>query len=413
MAEQTSRLGRGWIISITTVVVLIGLFFFLRSEFHGAVAINVAQVQYQDIRSTVSTNAKVQPIEDFQARASAPGVVAKLFVQVGQKVVKGQELLQMDDSEARNRLAGAQASLTSNEATLKNMQSGGTQDELLSEKADLASAETQESQAASALAALRILQAKGAASPNEVAAASQKLQSAQARVADLKARRSGRYGSTDLTTQQAQLANARVGVQTAEAALSNVDIRSPLAGTVYYIPVAQYDFVGAADALVNVADLTRLRITAYFDEPDIGKLKVGQPVSIVWEGKPNEEWHGHVQIAPTTVISYGTRNVGECIITVDDANGDLLPNTNVTVTVTTQQKAHALSVPREALHTEGPTSYIYKVVNNHLQKVVVQVGLLNMNLVEITAGLNEGDTVALGATTEAELSDGLEVKAQP
>jgi len=413
MAEQTSRLGRGWIISITTVVVLIGLFFFLRSEFHGAVAINVAQAQYQDIRSTVSTNAKVQPIEDFQARASAPGVVAKLFVQVGQKVVKGQELLQMDDSEARNRLAGAQASLTSNEATLKNMQSGGTQDELLSEKADLASAETQESQAASALAALRILQAKGAASPNEVAAASQKLQSAQARVADLKARRSGRYGSTDLTTQQAQLANARVGVQTAEAALSNVDIRSPLAGTVYYIPVAQYDFVGAADALVNVADLTRLRITAYFDEPDIGKLKVGQPVSIVWEGKPNEEWHGHVQIAPTTVISYGTRNVGECIITVDDANGDLLPNTNVTVTVTTQQKAHALSVPREALHTEGPTSYIYKVVNNHLQKVVVQVGLLNMNLVEITAGLNEGDTVALGATTEAELSDGLEVKAQP
>jgi len=413
MAEQTSRLGRGWIISITTVVVLIGLFFFLRSEFHGAVAINVAQVQYQDIRSTVSTNAKVQPIEDFQARASAPGVVAKLFVQVGQKVVKGQELLQMDDSEARNRLAGAQASLTSNEATLKNMQSGGTQDELLSEKADLASAETQESQAASAFAALQILQAKGAASPNEVAAASQKLQSAQARVADLKARRSGRYGSTDLTTQQAQLANARVGVQTAEAALSNVDIRSPLAGTVYYIPVAQYDFVGAADALVNVADLTRLRITAYFDEPDIGKLKVGQPVSIVWEGKPNEEWHGHVQIAPTTVISYGTRNVGECIITVDDANGDLLPNTNVTVTVTTQQKAHALSVPREALHTEGPTSYIYKVVNNHLQKVVVQVGLLNMNLVEITAGLNEGDTVALGATTEAELSDGLEVKAQP
>ncbi len=413
MAEQTSRLGRGWIISIITVVVLVGLFFFLRSEFHGAVTISTAQAHYEDIRVPVSTNGKVQPIEDFQARASAPGVVAKLFVQVGQKVVKGQELLQMDDSEARNRLAGAEASLTSSEAALKNMQSGGTQDELLSEKADLASAETQESQAAAALTALQALQAKGAASPNEVAAASQKLQSAQARVADLKARRSGRYGSTDIATQKAQVANARVGVETAEAALSTVDIRSPLAGTVYYIPVAQYDFVGAADALVNVADLTRLRITAYFDEPDIGKLKVGQPVKIVWEGKPNEEWHGHVQIAPTTVQSYGTRNIGECIITVDDANGDLLPNTNVTVTVTTQQKAHALSVPREALHTDGLTSYVYKVVNNHLQRVVVQVGLLNMNLVEITSGLNEGDTVALGATTEAELSDGLEVKAQP
>jgi len=171
--------------------------------------------------------------------------------------------------------------------------------------------------------------------------------------------------------------------------------------------------VQSGEALLNVADLTRLQVRAYFDEPDIGKLKEGQPVRIVWDAKPNEEWHGHIVQAPTTVISYGTRNVGECIITVDDAKGDLLPNTNVTVTVTTQQKSHVLSVPREALHTEGDNSYIYKVVDGHLRKTLVQVGLLNMNLVEITGGLKEDDTVALGATSEAELSDGLEVKAQP
>jgi len=413
MAEQNSRLARGWIVGITTLVVLVGLFFFLRSEFHGTVTINVSQVQYQDIRSTVSTNGKVQPIDDYQAHAPAPGVVARLFVAVGQKVAKGEELVQMDDSDARNRLANAQALLSANEATLRSMQSGGTQDELLGQKADLASAQTQLQQASQALTALQALQAKGAASANEVASAQQRLQSAQARVDQLKARSTGRYGSTELANQQEQVANARVGVQAAESALGGVDIRSPIPGTVYYVPIAQYDFVQGGEALVNVADLTRLQVTAYFDEPDIGKLKVNQPVRIVWEGKPNEEWHGHIQIAPTTVISYGTRNVGECVITVDDANGDLLPNTNVTVTVTTQQKAHVLSVPREALHTDGQTNYIYKVVNNHLQKVLVQVGLLNMNLVEITAGLKEGDTVALGATTEAELSNGLEVKAQP
>jgi len=413
MAEQTSRQGRGWIAGIAALAVLILLFFFLRSMFHGTVAVTVAKVEYQEIRSTVSTNGKVVPVDDYQAHAPAPGVVANLFVAVGQKVSRGQSLVQMDDSDARNHLASAQALLATNETTLQNMQSGGTQDELLGQKTDLAAAQTQVTQASSALASLQALQAKGAASPNEVTAAEQKLQADQARLTALKARRTDRYGSNDLAAQQAQVATAREGVEAAKSTLGGVDIHSPLNGTVYYVPVAQYDFVQSGEALLNVADLTRLQVRAYFDEPDIGKLKEGQPVRIVWDAKPNQEWHGHIVQAPTTVISYGTRNVGECIITVDDAKGDLLPNTNVTVTVTTQQKSHVLSVPREALHTEGDNSYIYKVVDGHLRKTLVQVGLLNMNLVEITGGLKEDDTVALGATSEAELSDGLEVKAQP
>src|SRR5205085_1296678 len=89
---------------------------------------------------------------------------------------------------------------------------------------------------------------------------------------------------------------------------------------------------GAASP-AEVADLNRIQVRAYFDEPEIGRLAVGQSVKIVWDAKPNQTWHGHISRAPSTVITYGTRNVGECIITVDDARGDLLPNTNVTVTV--------------------------------------------------------------------------------
>jgi len=412
MAEQTSHQGRGWIVGVSTLVVLILLFFILRSVFHGTVEVSVAPVQYQDIRSTVSTNGKVVPVDDYQAHAPAPGVVSKLFVAVGQKVSKGEELVQMDDSDARNRLASAQALLATNETALQNMQHGGTQDELTGQKADLATAQTQQTQAAAALASLQALQAKGAASSNEVAAAAQRLQADQARVATLQARKTSRYGANDLAAQQAQVANAREGVQAAESALGGVDVHSPLNGTVYYVPVAQYDFVPAGDPLLYVADLTHLQVRAYFDEPDIGKLKVGQTVKIVWDAKPNQEWHGHIAQAPTTVITYGTRNVGECVITVDDANGDLLPNTNVTVTVTTQAKTHVLTVPHEAVHTEGDNNYVYKVVDGHLHKTLVQVGLINLTLEEITSGLNEGDSVALGATSEAELSDGLEVKAQ-
>ena len=97
--------------------------------------------------------------------------------------------------------------------------------------------------------------------------------------------------------------------------------------------------------------------------------------------------------------------------TVDDADGVLQPNANVTVTVTTAQHPHVLSIPREALHDEGSQPYVFRVVHNKLGALpgCPQTGIVNLTQVEITGGLAEGDTVALNATTNRELSAGLEV----
>ena len=131
---------------------------------------------------------------------------------------------------------------------------------------------------------------------------------------------------------------------------------------------------------------------------------------ITWDAKPNQTWHGHISRAPSTVIVYGTRNVGECIITVDDAQGDLLPNTNVVVTVTISQRFNVLTIPREALRTEGANSFVYRIVQDKLVRTPVQVGVQNLNRVEILSGLSEKDIVALNATSNRDLSNGLAVK---
>lgn len=391
----------------------LALFFYIRSG-RGVVTVGAAKVERHNLASEKSTNGRVVPLQDFQAHAPMPGVVEKIEVRLGQAVQNNQELLQMDDSQARKDLAAAQASLASSLATLQAMQQGGTQDERLAQTADLDNAKIQVAQDTTALAALQALQAKGAASANEVALAQQHLNAAQEHVRQLQARRTARYSSDDLTAQKAQVAQAKAAVDAAQIAYDGVNIHSPFAGTVYAIPVTQYEFVAAGETLVQVADLNKLQIKAYFDEPDIGLLKAGQPVTIKWDAKPDHLWHGHVIQAPTTIIAYGgTRNVGECLISVDDAKSDLLPNTTVTVTVTELQHTDVLSLPREALHTIGNSDFVYKIVDNTLVRTPIQVGLTNLTRFEILGGLNEGDVVALGATTEADLGDGLRVKVQP
>ena len=383
--------------------------FGIRFVTRDVVEVRAAPVTHQNLVSTVPTNGLVEPVELFQAHAQSPGVVEKIYVHVGDKVKKGDLLLKMQDADAVSRLATAKSSLSSAQATMHDLQQGGTQEERLSMEADLARAQQQEDQAQKSLAALRQLQQKGAASASEVAAAEQRLQTATTTLKSVQQRQTDRYSTTDRSKVQAQVNDARAAVAAAQSTYSNDNIRTPIAGTVYAIPVADYDFVNAGETLADVADLKRMRVRAYFDEPEIGKLAVGQAVRIHWDASPNRVWHGHISRAPSTVKTYGTRNVGECLITVDDAQEDLLPNTNVTVTVTVSQRFNVLSVPREALHTEGG-DYVYRIVQGKLVRTPVQVGVTNLTRVEILSGLTEKDVVALNATSNRDLSNGLAVK---
>ncbi len=395
-----------WAILLTVIVLA---YIIYRSTTRDLIEVRASTVDHQNMVSAISTNGKVEPIGEFQAYAPAAGVVAKVYVQVLQKVRAGDLLIKMDDSDAVAKLASATAILRTAEATLQDMKQGGSQEERITLSGDLSRAQLQQQQAQKDIAALQQLQQTGAASASEVAAAQERLQVANTSLQNIQNRTTQRYSPSDRARVEAQVADARAALLAAHSTYNSYNIRTPQAGTVYSIPASTYDFVPAGENLVDVADLNKIQVHAYFDEPEIGKLGVGQAVKITWDAKPTQTWHGHITVAPTTVVTYGTRNVGECLITVDDARGDLLPNTNVVVTVTVAQRFNTLTIPREALHSDSG-DFVYRIVNNKLVRTPVQVGLLNLVRAEITGGLSEKDIVARNATNNRELTNGLPVK---
>ena len=262
------------------------LVFYIRSQ-HALVGVTAARVEPQTLTQTKAANGRVEPLENLSAPAPGPGTVAKIFVKVGQEVQAGQELVRMDDRDARKELATAEASLASSRLALQTQKQGGTAAERVASTADIDAAKAQVQQYTNSVAALQKLQAQGAASANEVAQAQHQLTSAQAKLNELQATKGARYSAEDLRAQRAMVAQAQAGVDAARSAYAGVDIHAPFAGTVYAIPVAQYQFVSAGETLIQVANLKRLQIRAYFDEPEIGQLKVGQSVTIGWQAKPN------------------------------------------------------------------------------------------------------------------------------
>jgi HlyD family secretion protein len=397
-----------WLAGIAFIVLCV---YGVRRLFREQVEVRVVPVTYQTLTSTVSTNGTVEPVDEYQAHAPFAGAIKQIAVDVDQHVSKGQLLVRMDDADAQARLTAAKAALESDLILVRDLQNGGTVDELHRFQSDIASATLDQQQASTELATRRKLQQQGAASPAEVAAAQQKLDAANLTLRNAQQHQTSRYNGGDIQSAMSRVADARAAVTSAQNNLANVDIRSPISGSVYNIPFNQYDWVNSGDDILDVADLKQLRVRAYFDEPEIGKLAAGQPVKIEWAAKPGELWHGHVTLAPTSIFKYNTRNVGICLISVDDPTPDLIPNTNVTVTVTEAERDHVLSIPREALHTDGPRNFVYRIVNGKLQQTTVVVGALNLINVEIVSGLSANDLVVRGAKSSViELTDGLEVK---
>lgn len=397
-----------WATGIAVIVIIVVA---VRSLTREQVEVKVVPVSYQTLSSTVSTNGKVEPVEEFQVHAPFAGVIKQFFVEIGQHVSKGTLLVKMDDTDARGRLATAQSALESSRLVLRDLQSGGSPEDLNRFKSDIATAALEQQQAATDLAAKKSLLQKGAASQAEVAAAQQKFDSTSLTLQNARTHTSGRYTSADINNAKTRVAEAEAAVASAQSNLANVDIRSPINGSVYNMPVSQYDFVPFGDDILDVADLKRIQVRAYFDEPEIGKLAVGQPVKIVWDAKRDSVWHGRIALAPSTIYAYNTRSVGIAIITIDDPTPDLIPNTNVTVTVTEMQKPHVLSIPREALHTDGAQNFVYRIVNGKLAQITIVTGVVNLTNVEIISGLAENDVVVLSAKSSVtELTSGLEVK---
>jgi HlyD family secretion protein len=409
MAEESKQKSRIWL-WVGAGVVLVLVFFVARWMTRDQVPVRAAAATRTELVNTVSTNGIVEPITKYEFHSPLASSVKRIYVQEGQHVKAGQLLMQLDDVVARARVASAESMLRTAQATQEAILQGGTLEERQSLSSSVTRDELDLKQKEQALASLEKLQATGAASPAEVDAAKQRLTLAQDTLATDQGRQKTRYSPVERSRATAGVTDAQANLAAAQAVLAQTAIKAPVDGTVYSVPVANSDFVEEGKLLLQMADLKQVRVRAYFDEPDIGKLAVGQKIRIVWDAYPGKEWHGHITSLPATVVSYNTRNVGEVLVAIDDADDTLLPETHVTVTVTTSSAPNTLTVPREALHSEGGKPYVYRIISGNLVRTDVTTGIANLTQVPILSGLNAGDTVATTSMNGTPLEDGLPVK---
>jgi HlyD family secretion protein len=359
--------------------------------------VNVAKVARENLSSTVTTNGKVEPISPVPFHAGFSTSVEKLYISEGQQVKRGQPLFTLDDKSARAELNQARADLSAQEEALRVAKAGGQAGQIAKATADLAKAKASRDQLRRDNEALTRLTAEKAATPMELEQNRLALTQAEADVQSLeKIRQTVEDQAQADTSRVALLAQrARDQVQDLEGQLKTAHGVAPIDGTVYSLPIHVGDFVKEGDLLAEMADLHHVRVRAFIDEPDLGRLALHQPVDILWDAHPDRVWTGYTEILPKEVVSHGTRNVGELLCSVNNDQPELIPNVTVDVRIKISERPNVLVIPRGAVFVDRAKRFVFVVQGDRLHRRDIKVGIANPTMIEVDSGLNEGEVVAL------------------
>jgi HlyD family secretion protein len=396
-------------LSVTfAVIVAVAAFLAFRSYQRSFLDIRTAHPARESIHTGVVTNGKSEPIMYRELRAEMEGEVSSLDVREGETVRPGQRLLALGQRQSESDLQQARAELAEAQEALRLLRQGGTAAQIAELRAQADAARREREIASKQVQENERLVERGAVARVELELSRQRLAKAESELKLAEEKLARRYDPEEITRAEARVEAARAALGVAEFQLRAAVASSPLAGTVYSVPVRPGDHVNRGDVLARVGDVSRIRVRVFVDEPDLGRVAAGQKVLVTWDGLPGREWTGTVEQLPSEVEELGSRTVGEVACTVDNPSGELLPNTNVNVEIVTESKDNILALPREAVFGAEAGRHVFIVRSGALVQQAVQTGILSATRAEVLSGVSENDEVALAG--EQPFTDGMRVR---
>ena len=395
-----------WLVLLLAIAAAVIGWGFLRKN--APLKVTFTQVKRQKLVSTLPTNGKAEPIEWQPVRVETSGVVARLAVQEGQTVAKDAVLAEMRDPALQADIDAAQAKVEESRANLAALEAGGRPADLAEIDNSLARDRFDLQKAQNDLAVLRRLEQKSAATPFDVQTASDKVRQLEIAIAGLEKRRTSLVARPDVDAAKARLQDAESALDLARRRAAQSVVRAPMAGEVYGLAVRQGAYLNTGDLVANIGRLDRLRVRVYVDEPLLGRVAEGDPVTIRWEALPGKEWKGTVVHMPTSIQPLGSRQVGEVICIIENPGRDLIPGTNIDAEIRSAVVDNALVIPKEALHHDAGGDYVLLRQGDTVQRRAVKTGNSTVTLVQITEGLAEGDQVAMPGSAALKSGDRVE-----
>jgi HlyD family secretion protein len=395
----------------------------------GAKPISVAEVKLESSGSSqgdtvLSASGYVVAHHKIEVGAKVMGRVAWIGVEKGDKVLQGQVLVRLEDTDFRAQSNQARANLAVAQARLDQLRSGSRPQEKLKDKAGVLQAEATLRNAEAEYERTEKLYRAGVSSKAELDRAIAQRDTSKALLEA--ARQSSAMTDVgpraeEIRAAEAQVRQMKAALDYAETQLAATEIKAPVSGTVLQRIVERGEMVspsafggesGTRTAVVALADLDDLQIELDISQTDFARLKMGQAAEIIPEAYPNLRYTGFIaEIAPEANRAKATVQVK---VKVDNPDEHLRPEMNARVNFLGEGRSAASnSIPRvlvakAAVVQKDGSAFVFVVKGNKVEQRSIRLGDEAGEFYYVLEGLSGGESTA---TTGADkLRDGDRVK---
>ena len=195
-----------------------------------------------------------------------------------------------------------------------------------------------------------------------------------------------------------------VSLDSAPDVAEMLDITAPASGTVINLEIEEGEIVtsGAVSytsgsTLMTIADLSTMQIKAGVNEVDIGKVRPGQEVGIDVDAYPAVRFHGEITHLATAARDEQGVKIFDVEIDITAADERLRPGMTANIEIQGDHREAVVTIPIEAAFRKQGRSVAYVFDGSDMEPVECEIitGIANIEKVEVVAGLNDGDLVAL------------------
>ena len=400
-------------------------------------------IKTRDLEAVVSASGKIQPKRLVNISADSPGRVVDLAVNEGDRIKKGQFLLQIDPRSLRTRVDSGTASMQAAQTSLDQMRQA------------VETAGVQMEQARQTLKRQQDLWSRQLTTREALDKATNDLKAAESALQE-------RQHAAD--AQASRIKQERAGLESARYDLSKVRIESPIDGIVTRrnIQEGETAVVGtmnnAGTVLLTLADMSVIQAEIEVDETNIPSVQFGQKATISIDAIPDRTFSGHVtEIGNSPIQATGTGNTTQAtnfkvVVVLDEEVPDVRPGFTATADIVTATRKAVVAAPipavavRELVYdangrivpeprtdrrrattveptavaaelrpgqTRKETEGVFVLRSGRAEFMPIKVGIAGDRYFEVLSGLKEGDQVITGPYNSVRgMVDGDQVKVE-
>jgi len=406
-----------------------------------ALSVTVESIKTRDLEAIVSASGKIQPKRLVNISADTSGRVVDLAVNEGDRVVRGQFLLQIDPKSLRTRVDGGTASLQAAEGALDQL------------RQSVETARVQLDQARKTLARQQDLWQQQLTTRESLEKADTDVRAAESAL---------RERDKQVSAQAARIAQERAGLESARYDLSKVRIESPIDGIVTRrnIQEGETAVIGtmnnAGTVLLTLADMSIIQAEVEVDETNVPNVTIGQPAVITIDALPDRTFKGHVSEIGNSPIQQTGAATGarqatnfKVVVVLDEEIPEVRPGFTCTADITTATRTRVVAVPIQAVavrelvfdangqwvreppadrrrrrfvepvaamelqegQTRKETEGVFVFRSGRVEFVPIKLGIPGDQYFEVESGLKAGEQVVTGPYSSVRtIADGDQVK---